>query len=121
VSWAVAFVLWVRALLAYIKCSRENEQTQRECRQCISELKESLRLRLQSQRGSLGNFRNANFEHGSGKLMIMDCSGAIQKPDDLSWRARWIKKPLLFFLGGCGVGHFLRRFHKRDGPNELSD
>jgi len=71
VAWGIVFALWLRALVAYVKCNRENQQTNRECRQYIREMNESLCVRLQSQGGIICNLRNSDPKNGHGNLALL--------------------------------------------------
>jgi hypothetical protein len=113
-AWIVVFILWLRALVAYIMCDLENQKTQRECRQYISEMRNLDRMRLQAQARLICNLGDANLKDGSGKLeKLVTSVNTIQKPQEVSWSARLIKKPFSFLLRVWPMSHLFGRFHKR--------
>ena len=121
IARVIVFILWVKSLVAYISCYRENEKAQRECRQYIREMNEALRVKLQSQGGSLSNLANANLKRSPGEVGAMTINRrCLNEAENLSWRARWLKYPLIPLRAIARCCHVFGCRRKHDAMTPIS-
>lgn len=109
-SWMIVFILWVRALVAYLNAYREYQQRHGEPYQSPCERNYFARVTLQCLRALFLRLGNKHSKHSPGQMSGVALGGrGAEESQNLSWRARCVGKPLL----NLWLVHRARRFFRR--------
>jgi hypothetical protein len=111
--WVLRFMMLCECIVLYlcvrilIECYRDREKPRGKNKQRNSEPNNA-------PSGDLGNLRNTNLQCrlGNQKIGTVSNLSSTDKPQNLSWCARWVKKPFRFLGAIGGHRHIFGSNHK---------